>query len=105
MPTPNSTIRLDYCAHCGGALELVDGTDPDRAARTGEWKEMYRCTVCKKTGLYTVNQRAVVARVPVDAVRDNHDGVSVRCGGCGTTNFISDGEPSTTNGKREAIKE
>jgi len=57
-----SDVHLDYCKHCGGALQLIDGTNPDEAARTGQWRETYACTRCERQGTLIVDDRAGTTR-------------------------------------------
>lgn len=51
----STTVDLNWCSRCGGALKLIDGTDPDTALEIGAWEETYRCEDCDATGIYRVD--------------------------------------------------
>lgn len=43
---------LKDCQRCGGSLERVTGTDPDKCDELGGFKEEYQCNRCSNTGTY-----------------------------------------------------
>jgi len=40
------------CTYCGGRLEMIDGTDPDRCEELGGFTETFECQNCTMTGTY-----------------------------------------------------
>jgi len=46
-PSKGSTT---YCTRCGGHLQCIDGTDPDRTDELGGFRETYECESCEGTG-------------------------------------------------------
>lgn len=51
----STTPDTNYCSTCGGALRVVDGTDPNAAQDMGYFEETYQCEFCGGTGTYKVN--------------------------------------------------
>jgi len=57
MSVGRTTGNVEFCTSCGGHVERIDGTDPERTDALGGFTETFECESCGLTGTYRYRYR------------------------------------------------